>query len=65
MEEVKILYPDFLEDEAIYDELQNYWDKLISALAEENEVMFESYINLFDAEGNKFRDANPIRLVHD
>jgi len=31
MEEVQILYPDFLEDEAIYDELQNYWNELISA----------------------------------
>lgn len=60
MEEVQILYPDFLEDEAIYDELQEYWDGLISTLAEENEVVFESYINLFDAEGDKFRDANPI-----
>jgi hypothetical protein len=55
-----LLYPDFLQDEEVYDQLEAYWQEAIEVLEEENERTFPSYINQFDAEGNKYRVANPI-----
>ncbi|MEM9887189.1 MAG: hypothetical protein AAF849_14945 [Bacteroidota bacterium] len=58
--EIIILYPDFLEDEEIYDQLEASWNEAIMALGEEHEISLAPYINQFDAEGNKYREANPI-----
>lgn len=56
----KFLFTAFLADKKVFNLAEAYWRRLVSAVAEEAEVDFYSYLNHYDAQGRKEYDPNPI-----
>ena len=56
----KYLFVGFLESKRLYNLTAAYWHRMVYKIAEEKQLEFQPYINLYDTHGHKEYDANPI-----
>lgn len=57
---MELLFPIFLEDEAEYDQVVNFWKEVFASMLTGTTLEYKPYLNATTVDGISLRDGNPI-----